>query len=57
MTDQTAEKEGGYDEWLQGRLKRAIADLDSGAMKSHPIEAVEMRLQESRIKRMANADV
>jgi addiction module RelB/DinJ family antitoxin len=42
------EKEEGYDEWLRARLDRTIKMLDSGEMKSSPIEEVEARMSAKR---------
>jgi addiction module RelB/DinJ family antitoxin len=42
------EKEEGYDEWLRARLDRTIKMLDSGEMKSSPIEEVEVRISVKR---------
>lgn len=42
------EKEEGYDEWLRARLDRTIKMLDSGEMKSSPIEEVEARMTAKR---------
>jgi addiction module RelB/DinJ family antitoxin len=42
------EKEAGYDEWLRARLDRTIKMLDSGEMKSSPIEEVEARMSAKR---------
>ena len=42
------EKEEGYDEWLRARLDRTIKMLDSGEMKSSPIEEVEVRMSAKR---------
>lgn len=42
------EREEGYDEWLRARLDRAIKMLDSGEMKSSPIEEVEARMTAKR---------
>ncbi len=44
------EKEEGYDEWLRARLDRTIKMLDSGEMKSSPIEEVSARMKERRAK-------
>jgi addiction module RelB/DinJ family antitoxin len=42
------EREEGYDEWLRARLDRTIKMLDSGEMKSSPIEEVEARMTAKR---------
>jgi addiction module RelB/DinJ family antitoxin len=42
------QKEEGYDEWLRARLDRTIKMLDSGEMKSSPIEDVEARMSAKR---------
>ena len=42
------EKEEGYVEWLRARLDRTIKMLDSGEMKSSPIEEVRARMKERR---------
>lgn len=47
------EKEEGYDEWLRARLERTCKMLDSGEMKSSPIEEVEARLKARREQRRA----
>ena len=46
-------KEDGYDDWLRARLEKTIQKLDSGEMKSSPIEEVEMRLKAKREQRRA----
>ena len=46
-------KEDGYDDWLRARLEKTIQKLDSGEMKSSPIEDVEMRLKAKREQRRA----
>lgn len=42
------ERDESYDEWLRARLDRAIKMLDSGEMKSSPIEEVEARMTAKR---------
>ncbi len=42
------EPEEGYNEWLHARLTKAIHRLDSGEMKSYPIDEARKILQEQR---------